>query len=406
MLKRLELENFKGFEKCEVALKPLSFLVGANASGKSNLFDAIRFLQGVGLGMPYSEIFAGRWEGGRETWPPLRGGAVEAARAKKLGFLIRSHWGMASAEVEHYVALRVKPEPHAIAEAAGLAESDRWIINSHAGTLKKKAGARQGGVLRVGLARQGAGKDLAEDFSNHRSVLTQISPKPALRPSVLECRDLVLRAFRSCRFIDLHPSSMRGYVSKQVREMGLQGQNLSGILWQLCQQSEEKERIVDWLGELCAPEVEDIGFVETEIGDVMLRIKELGGHWVSARSLSDGTLRFLGLLVALHTATEDTTLLVEEIDNGLHPSRISLLVQLLNNYTQARPVQVIATTHSAYLLSQLSKPVLNDCLLLARDPIQRVSRTSRLGDLPDFEKVLEKRSFEHLFTTRWLERAL
>ena len=80
MLKELHLANFKSFAAGAdpIPFAPVTILVGANASGKSNVFDAIRFLQGIGMGLSIAEILTGKWEGGREIQPGLRGGAEEA----------------------------------------------------------------------------------------------------------------------------------------------------------------------------------------------------------------------------------------------------------------------------------------------------------------------------------------
>jgi hypothetical protein len=81
MLSSLRLVELKSFHDQTLSLAPLTVLAGANASAKSNFFDAIRFLQGIGLDMPLTEILLGRWEGGREVWPGLRGGVAEVAYA-------------------------------------------------------------------------------------------------------------------------------------------------------------------------------------------------------------------------------------------------------------------------------------------------------------------------------------
>ena len=407
MLSQLTLKNFKGFADCELSFSALTFLVGANASGKSNLFDAVRFLQGVGLGLSFSEIFGGRWEAGHEIWAPLRGGVAEVAHHQNSSFIVNSVWATDRSQYYHHIEVRVEPEPEVIDEGAGVYPEKRdWLINSDSLSLGGKAGTRPGGVLRVGLARSGSGKEVAVDLSSHRSTLGQIQSQKPIRPEVLECQRQLLGAFRTTLFLDLSPSLMRGYVSRQARHLGLQGQNLSGVLWELCQDPDKKERIQDWLSELCAPEITELGFVETGLGDVMLQVKEGNDTWVSARSMSDGTLRFLGLLVALQTAPDGSTLLIEEIDNGLHPSRISLLIELLTNYTKNRKVQVIATTHSPYLLGQLQPEVLKGSILLARHPEENHCVATRIGNLAHLDEVMLKRSFEHLFTTRWLERAL
>ncbi len=65
MLKKLVLERFKNFQKAELSLGPLTVLIGTNASGKSNLRDAFRFLHGIGRGYTVAEIIGEKWvEGG------------------------------------------------------------------------------------------------------------------------------------------------------------------------------------------------------------------------------------------------------------------------------------------------------------------------------------------------------
>jgi AAA15 family ATPase/GTPase len=88
MLTRLTLTDFKSFVEQTADLSPVTLLVGANASGKSNFLDAIRFLQGVGLGLTVADVLRGRWDSGREIWPGIRGGIAEAARYGQKTFSI------------------------------------------------------------------------------------------------------------------------------------------------------------------------------------------------------------------------------------------------------------------------------------------------------------------------------
>ncbi|MCK6516968.1 AAA family ATPase [Myxococcota bacterium] len=61
MLTSLHLKGFKSFDDERMALGGLTVLVGANASGKSNVLDAIRLLQGLALGKPVSTAIRGEW---------------------------------------------------------------------------------------------------------------------------------------------------------------------------------------------------------------------------------------------------------------------------------------------------------------------------------------------------------
>jgi predicted ATPase len=163
---------------------------------------------------------------------------------------------------------------------------------------------------------------------------------------------------------------------------------------------------VDWLSELIAPDLTDLDFIETELGDVMLTLVEGDGSRTSARALSDGTLRFLGTLVALRTTPSGSFVLLEEPETGLHPQRIHLLVEYLEAVTKERGIQVIATTHSPQFLQALSPESQRDAVLCARLPDHPGTVLRRLGDLPHFEEVTRRSNLDHLFTTGWLERAL
>src|SRR5207249_2719431 len=77
MITRLRLQRFKNFRDAELHLGPLTLLVGANATGKSNLRDAFRFLHGVGRGYSLAEIFGEKWgDGGELQWHGIRGGTA------------------------------------------------------------------------------------------------------------------------------------------------------------------------------------------------------------------------------------------------------------------------------------------------------------------------------------------
>ena len=79
MLKRPRLNNFKNFEEAELSMGPFTLLVGANASGKSNIREALRFLHAVGRGYTLAEIFDEKWSAGERQWDGIRGGQREAS---------------------------------------------------------------------------------------------------------------------------------------------------------------------------------------------------------------------------------------------------------------------------------------------------------------------------------------
>ena len=75
MFKSLRLERFKNFKDAELKLGPFTVLIGANASGKSNIRDAFRFLHGIARGYNLIEIIGEKYgEGGERVWSGVREG--------------------------------------------------------------------------------------------------------------------------------------------------------------------------------------------------------------------------------------------------------------------------------------------------------------------------------------------
>src|SRR3954454_21297721 len=77
MFTSLRLERFKGFKDAELKLGPLTLLIGANASGKSNIRDAFLFLHGIGRGYSLADILGENYLGGARVWSGIRGGTRE-----------------------------------------------------------------------------------------------------------------------------------------------------------------------------------------------------------------------------------------------------------------------------------------------------------------------------------------
>lgn len=406
MLSRLRLKGFKSFADEAVDLNGLTLLVGANAAGKSNFLDAIRFLQGVALDMSLADVLRGRWEGGRQVWPGVRGGVSEVVKKGEGELLLESSWTHEGETITHTLGVEAGPHPRVDRERLASTAVGGYLFDTHGGALRDVEGRDQGASLRVVLERAGKGNSLTQTHSAGRSLLFQVKTEAPVSEDVGRVRDALARQMRNAFFLDITPSRMRDYTPKHSEQLGLEGENVSALTWSLCRDPEEKANLVDWLAELCAPELEDIQFAETELGDVMLVLVEAGGRRMPAKSLSDGTLRFLGQLIALRTAPEGSLLLIEEIENGLHPTRAHLLVEAMEAATATRDVQILATTHSPLVLNALSPEALNRVVLVARPPGSEGSMLRRLADLPGFREVASRRGIDRLIESGWLERAV
>jgi predicted ATPase len=395
MLASLRLRNFKSFADAHAPFGPLTLLVGANASGKSNVLDALRLLRGLGAEqLPLEQVLAGT-----AGWTGLRGGIHEAVRTGTEAFVLESSWHIKSEQPEHPVRsfdhlIECAVTPNPMIRRERLLEVGRQEPLFEAQVDEDGIAVATGPVMPLGRAM----------YVAHSSALALLGMELLVKSD--EGARNLFHELGGIRFLDVSPSAMRGYVPRKRRELGENGENLSAILWQLCQEPEQKQDLVDWLSELCAPELADIEFSVTDEGDVMLRLIETDGGKVSARSLSDGTLRFLGELVALRTAPKGSIILLEELGRELHPSRVHLLVEYLESITEERGLQVIATTHSPLVLEALGPESRDSVVALGHVPGHPGTVMKRVSDLPRFEEVVERRGMAYLFTTNWLEQAL
>jgi predicted ATPase len=124
---------------------------------------------------------------------------------------------------------------------------------------------------------------------------------------------------------------------------------------------------------------------------------------ITLASASDGTLRFLAFLAAFlgpHTAS---FYFFEELENGIHPTRLNVLVDLIEAQVKNKNVQVVATTHSPQLLGRLSKEALEHASLVYRLPAAPDARISRVLDMPHARPLIKKERLAHLFSSGWFE---
>jgi predicted ATPase len=392
MLVSLRLRNFKSFADAQAPFGPLTLLVGANASGKSNVLDALRLLKVLGAeGLPLDLALQGV-RSSRGEWTGIRGGLHEAVRTGAQTFMLESSWRVLPEQpseqpytLEHLLECEVTPHPMVRRERLRQPGGQHPVFETHAPVEMEAEGGGKVQGKRI-TQWQDEKPFVYTRSSNARD--SELALWAALPMGLMQPARELGRTLGKIQLLDVVPTSMRGYVPQEMKELGASGENLSAILWQLCQDSQRKQELVDWLSELCSPELADIEFSTTDTGEVMLRLVERDGSRVSARSLSDGTLRFLGELVALRTAPAGSILLLEELGRELHPSRVHLLVEYLESITAERGLQVIATTHSPLVLEALGPEARDNVVALGRVQGQPGTIMKRVAELPRFQEVV------------------
>lgn len=115
----------------------------------------------------------------------------------------------------------------------------------------------------------------------------------------------------------------------------------------MCEDSEKKKELLKIVSDLPENEIKDIGFITTQLDDVIFALREKyinSSELFDAKKLSDGTLRCIAIVAAILTIPEGSTLVIEEIDNGIHASRVQALIKNLSLLGEKRKIDIILTT--------------------------------------------------------------
>ena len=420
MIKRLTLENFKSFQSQEVVLGPFTLLVGPNAAGKSNVRDAFQLLHAIGRGYSMAECLNGRYDAGRLEWNGIRGGAQEACRRGKLTAGRPSYprrpkgWPRAGATVDVEMApggnpllsLRYRTTfnttqgAHIIGEMLQDDELPRDTFNSHPQRGRREKGST---TMKVRCYSTSKGRDPDIALGRERPVLTVLPREPKVGAEVRRSCEKCRQHLNGLRFLDPDPAVMREYARSEQTQLGNRGENLSAAILHLCQKKGNRELLLDWLRELTPQDIDDIDFLETPTNEVLLKVVEPGQRELTVRSLSDGTLRYLSIATALMAAKPDDLFFIDEVENGIHPTRTHLLVQMLEQMTGSGGPQVIATTHSPLVLTYLTPKALESASYCYRSRDTGLTQVSPILGLPHVHDALKAEPLDRLLTTGWME---
>ena len=117
-------------------------------------------------------------------------------------------------------------------------------------------------------------------------------------------------------------------------------------------------------------------------------------------------LRFLAIVTALMTGPKGSLLIVEEVDNGLHPSRAGLLLRVLNTVGRERGVDVVVTTHNPAVLDAAGPQRVPFVTAVHRDPQDGTSKLTLLEDIRQLPKLLAHGAVGKISSEGRIERAL
>lgn len=397
MLKRITFENWKSFHSAELEIDPLTVLIGTNASGKSNALDGLEFLTRTAQGKGFQASLIGEFNS-----PSIRGGVEWAALKPETQFTLKALVEGEDDRTEYLYSITVEtiPRVQLISESlVRIKKRPRTNANPYQINLfKTELTSQESPSVTARLYNEKKGAPL--EMGRSTSVLSQLAAlsavKETLRKEISEGVNAVSKVLGNIFILDPIPSRMRDY-SPFSESIQSDASNIAGVLAALT--DEEKSHVESILSKYLAqlPErdvkrvwVEPVGRFKS---DAMLYCEEI---WVTdapprtidARGMSDGTLRLLAILTALLTRPRRSQIVIEEVDNGLHPSRSSLLLNILQEIGEQRQVDILITTHNPALLDALGSQMTPYVVVAHRDSISGESRLTLLEDVQNLPKLM------------------
>ena len=405
MIERIAIQGFKSFLDVEVELGRLNLFIGTNASGKSNFFDALRVLQGIGNGFTVGEILDGKPRSAtNEAWEGIRGGSAKACFEDAGGeptFTIttsgRFRRGRRSIPWEHSV--RVSPK-HGRIEHERLAVDGRSVYDS-----EPVGGGVANPVLEVRYYRGNRGRQPHLKLERTRPALGQLETDSKVGRLHAAYGTQIGEELANMQRVDPAPAILRSYSqASQVSRMGERGENFAALVDAVCAERATKEAYLDWLKELRPAEVDDVATLKGAVGEPLFMLRERNREF-PAPVLSDGTLRFAAIAAAFFQPDMPQIMTIEAIENGVHASRARLLVELIRSQAAATSTQVMATTHSTSVLGWLDRTEYANTYLCRRDANTGAASITALPELRDFDEIVMLQPIAELFEEGWMEAA-
>lgn len=405
MITSICIRNWKSFQRADLPLAPLTLMIGANASGKSNAIEGIRCLSWLAEGRRLGEITSAV----QEADPLIRGTVENLTHGDETAFALGCRtddpdWS------EYRIRVRVGEDGlRVVDEAITGPASTIPLFNVHtaAGEFNHSIEVQYNNFSR-------GGKKPRIPATDEQSVLSQLTTPARFGAGHNKAQDIipaVVERFRSALtgmlFLDPSPRRMRQYSFIVDSQLKGDGANLSSVLYELCERRGQKDQVLDFVRNLPEQDFRDITFVRTPRNEVMLQLAEsFAGHhqtW-DAPVLSDGTLRVLAVAAALLSAGEGSLVVIEEIDNGVHPSRAAMLLENIERVANARGLRVLLTTHNPALVDTLPPEATPNIVYCYRDPAEGDSQLVRLDDLPNYPELVARGPLGQLMTRGVLER--
>ncbi|MDR2115437.1 MAG: ATP-binding protein [Planctomycetaceae bacterium] len=329
MIKKITIKNFKAIQSATIKLTDLSVFIGNNGSGKSSVIEALQTLQEILL-RGVSAAFQDRWYG----FEYIYNTSNTKITGKKLF------------ENDIEIILQGKLGKNSFIYKVGfntIPNGDLYVVTNES----LKNGNKTVFEKKITNMQRNNGVIISTLSDNQFHTSLQLSETK--ESFGIDFRNYIL----SWQFLTLEPERMyfptqRNYSTQMVR-MKKSGENLADFFRRLLDRLELSDLIFDKL-HYVLPDLDYVGGEEVDVQKLIyLFFKEKKNERrIPSWLFSSGTLRILAMLSILNCETPPPIVFIEEVENGLDPRTLNLLVEEIRGMLPKH--QFIVTTHSPYFL--------------------------------------------------------
>lgn len=391
MISKIEINGFKSFHHFSMEFSPLTVIAGANASGKSNLFDALQLLSRLAetdIKTAFGEQRGNASELFTQFGENIYADEIHFAIEMLINRKIKDNWG-GEAQLK-YTRLRYELKIQRRKNTRGYID-DLIVVHEKLENLKHNedswvkqhipkeyldiwrprvdTGKRgkpyittedKNGIPTIKIPQDGkqGGKETPANVVS-QTVLSGINSVDF--PHVFAAKE----EMRSWKFLQLNPDDLREPTRQEANASDVithSGKNLAAALFRIKLDDEYSLREISRKLNSFLPNFIEVDVVDDKANkQFIIKLKGEDGREFSSRVLSEGTLRLLALCIFLYDDNHRSLICFEEPENGIHAYRIKAMADLLKDLSVdfsdiEMPLrQVLVNTHSTILVHEMLK---------------------------------------------------
>ncbi|MGL5202282.1 AAA family ATPase [Cetobacterium sp.] len=397
MIKEINLKNWKSFKELDFKFENINILIGGNASGKTNFLDALELLKLKAIDNNEDEI--NKIRGGRNFFRTFDSSfsSIEALITKE--------------DIMYEFKLRINQENEIITKVRetlkdrlkGLPE----FTDNSKGTLEVLSKSYD--QLGIDVVLELLDLDLEKEELPKEIEKTELKDVIEKFSQIKQRRKKSLDQIKHITILDPIPREIRGETKVSKEEFIRKDcSNLISFILNHPEKESLEKKLLKYLKKLLGENTTNVEFVALGENQEFCQLyinEKINGKVQKIHSdiISDGTLRYISIILALLVQPEETILAIEEFDNGIAPSKTKMLLDIIDELSLENNFDVVVTTHNTNLMNYISKKLFEFVFFVYRDSegyshikrIRDINRVSKLmsygeiGDLMETNSIID-----------------